>query len=383
MKIKILLAAILIIGTINLFCQIINVPEDQPTIQAGIDFAANGDTVLVAQGTYFENINFNGKAITLASHYIIEQDSAHIYNTIIDGSQPEDPNYGSVVTFESGEDTTSVIMGFIITGGTGTFVPALPLTTGGGIACNNSGATVQNNHIINNSIITNYIGRGAGISTGPPDMDFFVIIRNNRISDNYISANGIASSGGIEFICNGLIANNEIIDNTVESSEEYANAGGLYCGGTDESTNVDIRGNYIYGNKVFSLSSGEVCCQGGGMFIYKNIGVISHNIIEGNYLNGETICRGAGVMLAVVNDLLIFENNCISNNYFEEGECWGGGIHIFGGSPTLINNVISQNEASIGGGLYIDSNLDDPIQIINNTITENTVTEYSGGMYLY
>src|SRR5258708_28288076 len=45
----------------------IHVPADQPTIQAGINVAKNGDTVLVSPGTYYENINFLGKRITVKS----------------------------------------------------------------------------------------------------------------------------------------------------------------------------------------------------------------------------------------------------------------------------------------------------------------------------
>ena len=45
----------------------INVPDDHSTIQGGIDASSDGDTVLVAPGTYVENLVLE-KEIVLASH---------------------------------------------------------------------------------------------------------------------------------------------------------------------------------------------------------------------------------------------------------------------------------------------------------------------------
>ncbi len=53
------IAAAVVLAT-NAHAAIINVPGDQPTIQAGINAAVNGDEVVVATGTYNETINFNG-----------------------------------------------------------------------------------------------------------------------------------------------------------------------------------------------------------------------------------------------------------------------------------------------------------------------------------
>ena len=80
------------IMTFYSIADIIQVPQDQPGIQAGIDVAANGDTVLVADSTYYENINYMGKAIMVASYYVIDGDTTHIDSTIINGSQPIDPD---------------------------------------------------------------------------------------------------------------------------------------------------------------------------------------------------------------------------------------------------------------------------------------------------
>ncbi len=78
---------------------------DYSTIQSAINAAVDGNTVLVFAGTYTENINFNGKAITVKGAKGAGQ-------TIINGG-----GNGSVVTFTSGEGANSILDGFTITGG--------------------------------------------------------------------------------------------------------------------------------------------------------------------------------------------------------------------------------------------------------------------------
>ncbi len=107
----------------------INVPGDQPTIQAGINAAVNGDEVVVAIGTYNETINFGGKAITVRS--TDPNDAGVVLNTIINGG-----GSGSVVTCNSGEGSDTVLSGFVITGGFAAF--------GGGMRNSNSSPTVTN-----------------------------------------------------------------------------------------------------------------------------------------------------------------------------------------------------------------------------------------------
>ena len=177
---------ILFIST-TLFAGIINVPGSQPTIQAGINTASPGDTVLVDIGTYYENINFKGKAITVASNFIMDGDTNHISNTIIDGSQPANPDSGSVVYVVTGEDSSSIICGFTITSGTGTRTyltgPQQWRRVGGGIFIRESGCSIMNNKIINNSIVDGINGgMGGGIFQWAEQVNSLcLIIKKNHI----------------------------------------------------------------------------------------------------------------------------------------------------------------------------------------------------------
>jgi hypothetical protein len=114
MLIRLIFSMVLILAQ-GLTGAIIFVPTDQPTIQAGIDQAQAGDTVLVAGGTYTGSgnvdLDFNGKAITLVGDLGAEY-------TIIDcqGSEIE-PHRGFY--FHDFEDENTVIDGFKVINGYG------------------------------------------------------------------------------------------------------------------------------------------------------------------------------------------------------------------------------------------------------------------------
>jgi len=87
----------------------LRVPQLYHTIQSAIDAASDGDTVIVAPGLYYENIDFLGKAITVQS--TDPSDPAVVHATIIDGSGAD------CVTFRNNEDERSVLRGMSLTNG--------------------------------------------------------------------------------------------------------------------------------------------------------------------------------------------------------------------------------------------------------------------------
>ncbi len=266
----------------------IYVPADYTTIQSAINAAVNGDEIIVSPGTYVENINFNGKAITLGSLYYTTQDTSYISQTIIDGGQS-----GNVVTFNSGEQNNTILSGFTITNGIGIINEEYPYCCGGGIlCCNYSNPSLLNLNINNNSTMNS----GGGI---------FCFYYSNPIIENTTIENNTAFHGG-GIACWGgspILKNLKIINNI-----GYANGGGIACMG---NSNVRLQDVLIADNYSFEYGGG-FWCQSSCYLTFSQVTIV----------NNHTAGHGGGILcydqcnLILVN--CIMWNNSPEEIYFRE-----------------------------------------------------------------
>ena len=192
----------LILCSTTAFGATILVPGDHPTIQAAIDASVDGDTVLVADGTYKgkgnKNLDFNGKELTL-------QSENGPLKTIIDCE-----NSGRGFYFHKGEIEDAMVSGFTITNGR-------VRDKGGAIYIENSAPTITNCIIVNNIATSNSSNsQGGGIymgNAGSATLVNCVIVRN---TSNY--------EGGGLYIYN---ARASLINCTI-TRNVAVNGGGLY-----------------------------------------------------------------------------------------------------------------------------------------------------------
>jgi serine protease len=161
---------------------IIHVPADQPTIQQAIDVANTGDLILVSPGTFFENLDYHGKAISIRSVRGPAQ-------TIIDGS-----SVGPVVTFQSGEGLQSALAGFTIQHGSASF--------GAGVTLSFASATITRNVFRNNAQGAGGFGAAIGGNGSSP------VIERNTFQANTCDTQFL--SGVVSFVNSSspLIINN-------------------------------------------------------------------------------------------------------------------------------------------------------------------------------
>ena len=301
----------------------IRVPEDQPSIQDAINVASSGDTVLVAPGTYFENLFFGGKAIAVKS-------SAGADSTIIDGGGIV------VVSFQSFEGQTTVLDGFTIRNG----------GADGAIVVFFSSPTISNNIIRDNA------GCGIYILSSPS-----AVVANNAISNNLMTCPNQAGGAGIAIDGSGspLITGNTISNN----GSNFLIGGGIGVSSFSADATPVITNNTIKDNQA-QMGAGIMLDFGANALITQNL--IIENMAQ---LGGGVAIRGASGSLT---------SNTIANN---DGLTDGSGIFLdsFTSPLSFIDNVIV---GRTGNTVFFCNTFSPDLTLTNNDVFAPANPAYGG-----
>jgi len=267
MRILITALLVLVLASPCASAATIRVPADQPTIQAGIDGAADGDTVLLADGVYTgegnRDIRFYGKAITLRSENGPE-------NCIVDAESSEAEEHTGF-TIQDDEDWATIVDGLTITGGSeGVYISgASPVIRNCTATSNEVGIYVDaytSYALVESSRIVGNAGRGIWLSSsitvlsceirgntgGGINCSNGALILNCLIAENTTPGSG----GGIFFFFGDPvpeIRNCTIVDNTAENG-----GGGLFTQRTEDVLveNCILTGNSAAYGDQYALSIG-------------------------------------------------------------------------------------------------------------------------------
>jgi predicted outer membrane repeat protein len=319
----------------------VRVPEEQPTIQQGIDAATNRDTVLIADGHYYERINYHGKNIVVGSYFLIDGDTMHIANTVIDGDTTVlgVSDGGSVVSFVSGEDSTSLLAGITIINGFGRRDDYFGY--GGGILCGSANPSIEHCHILHCG--RNYSFGGAVYM----NREGQICISDCSFIDNRAYWGGaIYSEGASVRIVNCVFANNSAdaggalfsMEPTTRVEgcrfvENRASVGGAILG-----IGVNIADSYFLRNEAGF----------GGAIKTEDRVIVTGCRFEENRANGGS----GGAISCNPSDSLRIANCLFTAN---SSSYLGGAFYGPGGfrNATIVGCTFMKNLAPFGGAVYL------------------------------
>jgi hypothetical protein len=341
-----------------------NVTQDKRYgfIQTAINDANDRDEIEVSPGTYYEAIDFKGKAITLYS-----TDGPSV--TTINGT-----GYDHVVQCVSYEDANTILEGFTITGGNAN--GSWPDNCGGGMYNERSNPTIINCIFTANSADAN----GGGMYNHVYNDQKY----GNPTVVNCTFQNNIAGKGG--GMCNDWHVDAQVTNCIFSNNSAIVDGGGIFNEHTSSPTVTDctftgnssgFRGGGMYNDK--SSNPTVVNCT----FTWNNAAYYAAMVNNANSnptvtdciftLNGAINNGGAMANFQSSPDV----NHCTFSDNTAGG--YGGGMINSASNPTVTDCNFTGNEASEAGGMFNDNS--SPM-VINCAFTDNSATgSIGGGMY--
>ena len=295
---------IFLLTTLPVGAATIHVPDDQETIQAGVDAAEAGDTVLVADGDYNGNGNVN---LSVSTQIILLSENGPD-NCIIDCAENNAANGIDI-------QETVILNGFTIAGA-------------------DTGIIIRNANDVN---IVNCITNGNSVHGLYLIGCLRAIISNTQSTDN----NCNAAQQGI-----GMRAENSdgtITDCIFSNNSTLGSGGGIWFGASD----------FIFENCEFSDNTASL--YGGGLYLgTASVCQMTNCLISENSTTDAATGNGGGIAIIDANTQLT-ANGCVFIENTTERS--GGGLYISGSECTLTNSFVIGNTATRnGGGVLIFQN---------------------------
>lgn len=333
---------------------VINVPGDQPTIQAAVLAAADGDTIVIAAGTYPGGIVITGKSLTLQG--------AGAGVTILDGA--------STVRVIS-SDSSLTLQDMTVQNGT-------DMAMGGGVYCA-ADLALTRCHILSNTVVAAHAGFGAGVNAAGSASLRDCRLANNQIlgeTGDFSQGAGLMASGRVGIV--DCVFENNVIDTLAGSGGGLAALGHATIAGSQfisNSTSMQGGGAYFGGDLQISDSSFRDCRAGfgGGLAVqYANLVMTRTQFISNTAEMGG---GGAAVLYSgsIETQDCLFEDNLALETSTQSYSPGGGGL------------LLSDLSAPSTKGAGVQADLSNGLRTFTTTLRgttflNNTATTSGGGV---
>jgi predicted outer membrane repeat protein len=297
------------------------------SIQAAIDAATAGDTILINAGIYTESLTL-GKPVSLTGVSRV--------TTRIHGVANQ-----SVLTVSGNTISNSVIISGLTFANGGGFI----VTLGGGIVVQDGARPLIQHVTIDNNTAT-YMGKGGGIGSFSSLTLVDVEFLNNTADDG----------GGLYIYGDAILTDCIFINNLATSGSSVSGGGGIYAEGDLLIFSTDFISNSTAHAGGGIYAAGEVNIIGGHFIKNRNTsplasggGVSAHGVtISGTrFLSNTSMLMGGAIASSQVT---------VIDGHFEDNLAFQDGGAIFVGSALQMTNTEVSNNSAGGNGCGVYNN---------------------------